>query len=659
MAMLSNPRPDAKTRWALLAGVVAVVLAGYWPILFNSFVDFDDNFYITANKEVMKGLTPETFLWAFKSINVSNWHPVTMLSHLLDVSLFGMAPGGHHGVGLVLAAMNAVLLVLVFERLTGNFYRSLCVGLLFAAHPIHVESIAWASSRKDLLSLFFALLTIHAYVRWVAAPTAGRYALMLTYFALGLMSKPSVITLPAVLLLLDFWPLNRSGAGPEEGFDAGVKAYVKKLPGLVWEKAGLLAISVVFSVVVFLVQRSAGSVAQVENMPIGARVLNTPVAYALYLKKLVWPDDLVFLYPHPVWRPLWVVVLSCVVLVAVTVLVVMIARKTDRRYLPVGWLWFLGAMIPMIGLVQVGAQSMADRYAYFTFIGLYIAMVWGAADLVARFKNARLWVTGAFVTVLAGLVWTTHAQARYWHDSVTLFNRHQAVAGFHAHIENNMGVIYLRKGEPALALGYFERVIKAEPGNAEVYLNYARALVMLKRYDEAETVYRKTVSLDPSQAVAWLRLGLIASGTGRVDEAEKIYAAFAKARPDLAEPFFYLGQIREQKGDAAQAQALYREAIQKNPRFVAGYEALGELLEQKGDHAGAGEMFARAEPIYREAIAVNSADADAYNGLGRALAQKGDIRGAEAMFAKAVELAPGNTLAQTNLARARAILGGK
>jgi protein O-mannosyl-transferase len=648
-------KPSPRARWCTLAAVAFTVVLAYWPMLLNGFVDFDDNLYITANKQVAKGLNTETFLWAFSSINVSNWHPVTMLSHLLDVTLFGMNPVGHHAVSLVLAALNAVLLVLVLERLTGSFYRSLCVGLLFAAHPIHVESIAWASSRKDLLSLFFALLTVYTYAGWTRQKSARGQALMAVFFVLALLSKPSVITLPAVLLLLDFWPLNRAGAGP--GFDGAVKAYVRALPGLVKEKAGLLAVSVTFAVVVFLVQRAGGAVAQTQDVPLGARALNAVVSYARYLKKLAWPDDLIFLYHHPVWWPTGIVLLSAALLAGVSMALIAQARESDRRYLAMGWLWFLGAMVPMIGLVQVGAQAMADRYAYFSFIGLYIVVVWGASDLLAWKKAPRALVVGAMFAVTACLAWVTHVQTQYWHDSITLFNRAVAVGGSHPHIENNMGVIYLRRNEPAPAAAHFEKALAGQTRDARIYINYAKALVQLNQLSSAKAAYQKAVEIDPSQAIAWLRLGMIQVGTGRVAEAEETYRGFAKARPDLAEPFYYLGQIHEHRGDVSQADGFYRQAISANPRYLGAYESLGDLLVRNGDSAGADVVFSKAEPLLREAIAANPADAAAHNMLGTVLAQRGDIAGAEKLFARAAELAPENQDARANLARVRGILG--
>lgn len=651
--LLSSVKPSTGARWCLLAAVALTVVLVYWPILSNGFVDFDDNSYITVNKHVQKGLTPETFIWAFTSINVANWHPVTMLSLLLDVTVFGMQPAGHHAVSLVLAAANAVLLVVVLERLTGSFYRSLCVGFIFAAHPMHVESIAWASSRKDLLSLFFALLTIYAYAGWTARRNGWRHAAVLVLFLLALMSKPTVITLPAVLLLLDFWPLRRAGG---EGFDGAVKAYIRAVPGLLKEKLGLVATSAVFSVVVFFVQRAGGAVVEVEQAPLNMRLLNAVVSYARYLKKLVWPDDLVFLYHHPGWWPIWMALLSAAVLAGLTAAMIWVARACDRRYLPVGWFWFLGTMVPMIGLVQVGVQSMADRYAYFTFIGLYIVIVWGVADLAQRARMPRAALTaGAGVAVIA-LGVAAHRQARVWHDSITLFTHHLRVAGSHPHVENNLGVLYTRGDQPQLAVEHFEKSLSLKPGSAEVYINYAKALLKLNRVSDALAAYQKAVALDSSQALAWLRIGMIQAAAGRGDEAEKTYEAFAKACPELGEPDFYLGQLREQQGDVGQAEALYRKAGQKNPRFVAAHEALGNLLIQKGDMSGADAAFAKAEPLYREAIAANPQDAEAYNSLGTILAQKGDIAGAEKLFAKAVELAPENRLAQENLVRARGIL---
>jgi protein O-mannosyl-transferase len=641
--------PSSTTRWALMALIAIVFAIGHFGMLANQFVAFDDDQYIFLNKQVAQGLNTQTILWAFTSPNVGNYHPLTMLSHLLDVSLFGLNPAGHHATGFTLALINCLLLAHVIFKLTNAFYRSIAVALLFAAHPIHVESIAWASSRKDALSFLFVTLAILAYTRATNPSTSSpsssstrdtghgtrdestsstsggtrdtghgtRDLLLLPsfFFFLALLSKPTAITLPAMLLLLDFWPLNRANAPAGAPLSQSIKIYLRALPRLILEKAPLLALALLFSILTFLVQRAQGAVAQSETFPLPARLLNAIVAYALYLKKLLLPTDLTFLYPHPTWWAPGAVALAALALLLAISLSLYLAFKHKKPYIPVAWLWFLGVMVPMLGLVQVGVQSMADRYAYLPFIGLYILIVWSLADLSSHLRLPPWLAPGALALCTCALTALSFQQTAYWHDSQSLFNQQLKVAGPHANIENNLAVTLMQMNKLEESLPHYQSALATSTNKAPIHANYAKALAKLGRTQEAQDQYRQALTLNPSLAAAWMALLKLQDADGQADKIPNTLMAFRAGCPTLAEPAFFLARIKAAQGDTAAAQSLYREAIQKNPGFV-----------------------------------------DAYNPLGILLAEQGDIAGAEPLFAKAVELDPSDTLARDNLARARQLL---
>ncbi len=352
-----------------------VTTAAYLQITRNEFILFDDDQYVTENIHVLHGLTFESVRWALTTGHAANWHPVTWLSHMADIEVFGLNPAGHHLTSLLLHIFNSVLVCLVLERLTGVFWPGACVAALFALHPLHVESVAWVAERKDLLSAFFWFLTMGAYGFYVECPTRGRYAAVVAFFVFGLLSKPMVVTLPVVLLLLDYWPLGRLCG------EAGRRP--SKALALLLEKWPLLLLAVLSGVVTFCAQQSAGAVSSLEKTPLSARIANASVSYIEYIRKTFWPSHLAVLYPYPrMGIPAWQVLAAASAILGVTLYV--IAKAERRPYLAVGWLWYLVTLVPVIGLVQVGSQARADRYTYIPLIGVFIMMAWGAADALER-----------------------------------------------------------------------------------------------------------------------------------------------------------------------------------------------------------------------------------------------------------------------------------
>lgn len=393
----------------LLGGALALLtVLAFLPSLGNGYVILDDPLYVTSNPEVRQGITREGAVWALTANVANNWHPLTVLSHMLDVEVFGLPPAGHHLTSLLLHLAGVLLLFEALRRMTGAVHRSALVAALFAVHPTRVESVAWISERKDVLSGLFFMLALLAYLGWVRRPSAGRYLLVALALTLGLAAKPMLVTLPCVLLLLDFWPLGRRGLGR-----------------LIREKIPLFALSAASCLVTLHYQKT--SMAPLDVLPWDLRLANAAVSYATYLGKAFLPRNLAVLYPFPMEIPAWKTAGAVLLLAAVTALAVWRARKSP--WLLVGWLWFLGTLVPVIGLVQVGRQAMADRYTYLPFIGLFLAVVWGLAELTER-RGALRPVLGALaILVILGLVGMTRAQTRHWRDGVTLFRHALAATG--------------------------------------------------------------------------------------------------------------------------------------------------------------------------------------------------------------------------------------
>src|SRR3984893_5317135 len=423
----------------------AAVLVSYSPVIHHGFIDYDDNEYITDNRHVRAGMTWATVEWAFTTYDDANWHPLTWLSHALDCELFGLNPAGHHGVNVLLHAANAVLLFLLLQSATGFRWRSLMVAALFALHPMNVESVAWASERKSVLSMLFFLLALYAYVWYTRRPGLRRYALVAFFFALALLSKPQVIALPFLLLLWDYWPLGRIGApvlpGPE-----GQGENVPRLSSrwLVFEKLPLLLLSAASALITMKAQEAGLAVQTFSQYSPLLRLETGVVSYVRYLEKALWPSKLVALYPHPTkLYPAWQTGAAVVLLLLITALVI---RARDRRYLSFGWFWFLGSLVPMIGLVQVGFQAMADRYAYIPFIGLFLTITWLAADWAQARQIPGRWLAIPAVCCLLALGTLTYGQVGYWHDSSSFWLRTLALTRDNYVAQNKLGALLLHQG---------------------------------------------------------------------------------------------------------------------------------------------------------------------------------------------------------------------
>ena len=595
--------------------VATVVL--YYPAIHHPFVNYDDDGFVTENVHVQSGLNWDTVEWAFTTYDTANWHPVTWLSHALDCQLFQLDPAGPHGTNVLLHALNAVLLFWILLQATGSAGRSFMVAALFALHPINVESVVWIAERKNLLSMLFFLLALGVY-RWYArAPRPRRYVVVALLFALGLMAKPQVITLPFVLLLWDYWPLRRMFADGECAATGSATVFpARSFSRLVLEKLPLVALSVVDAVITIKAQRVGGGMN--PDVSLSARLANAIVSYARYVGKAVWPTRLAPMYPHP-GNSLakWEVLAALLFLLVVTALVIAARR---HRYLPVGWLWFLGTLIPMIGLVQVGRQAMADRYAYLPFIGLFVMICWGVADCVgasSRWLASRrveattvgaapvpshrpigaILLATVCVGVLVALVPVAHRQIDYWGDNVTLWSHTLQVTTRNYEAEEDLGEALLAKGEQADAMPHFSRATELDPHQALPHMYIAAYDQRQGKLQEAIEQYRKALSVSQNKsrnARAFGNMGHAYLDLGDMAQARENLQKAVGLDPHKMEIWIDLGLAKQKSGDLGGAIQAYSEGVKVKPTDV-GYLLLARALEQSGrqDEAATARQRAR------------------------------------------------------------------
>src|SRR5438874_6677754 len=588
-----GPAPAiARPGWQpILPPLLALLsLAALWPVLQSEFVVLDDDAYVYSNPVVRNGLTWAGVQWAFTTGHEANWHPLTWLSHMADVSLFGLNPAGHHATSLVLHVLDTLLLFVVFRDLTGARLRSFWVAALFAVHPAHVESVAWVAERKDVLSTAFWLGTMWAYGRWVRQRTAGRYTVMLVFFAAGLMAKPMLVSLPLVLLLIDFWPLQRFGR--------------ERMRSLITEKIPLFLLAATSSAVTFLVQRAGGAVGTLEKYPLWARAGNAVLAYVKYLKIFFWPVDLAVLYPHPGTSLSPGKVLAAgLVLVGLTVGVVALKRRAP--YLFVGWFWFVVTLLPVIGLVQVGFQAMADRYTYVSFIGLFVALAWGVPALAGRRRWAQSLVRAAAVAVIVAAALAASAQVRLWKNTETVFIHALATTKNNFVIENNFGDYLTNSDRAADALPHISEALRIRPDSFEAHVNMGRSLVALGRLDDSIPHFSRAARIDPHSSVALNNLARAKFLQGEGAEAIPLYDAAAAAAPALAEPRRWLAIADLLAGNTPAALSQLARAVELEP-FSQEWRRLLEGVreyERSPAAAAASELRGRLAAEHRNAAA--------------------------------------------------------
>ncbi len=643
----------------------ALVLAIYWQSTDFAFINLDDNQYVFDNPAVLSGLNWASFKWALTAFHSANWHPLTWLSHILDIKMFGLNAGGHHAVNIIIHLINSLLAFAVFRKMTRSFWRSAIVAALFAVHPAHVESVAWVAERKDVLSTLFWLLTMFAYVRFVKEkqeeggnldgeietvgkpetnqeidesvenslssflPFSASYILVIVLFALGLTAKPMLVTLPFVLLLMDFWSLERLKT-------------LKDLPALLVEKIPFFVLSAASCYVTILAQRSAGAVETLDYLPINTRLVNSLVSYAKYIVTLFYPVNLAVLYPYDRSFPAWQIIGAVVLLVGVTAFCIWQIRT--RKYLLMGWLWFLGSLVPVIGIVQVGSQPLADRYTYIPFFGLFIMLVWGAADIFEKFKINKSVFFALFAVAVVVLSILSFRQVSVWRNNETVYRHALAVTRDNFLIAHNLcytltlesrldeaepfcrdsirikpnfyqgyntlGILQVKRGQYPEAAQNFREVLQNMPNNSLAYANLALALALEKKPEEAEENLEKAVRSDNDtvQKDVWINalnaLAITYSEQGKFEKAAENLARIlaldnnnVDARGNLALTFYHLKRYDE-------AQKLVESTIQLDPKQPVPYNTFGLILLDQNRRVEAAGLFEKAlqlKPDFAEA----------------------------------------------------------
>ena len=622
--------------------LVAITFVAFSGVLESQFVNYDDEVYVTGNAHVLSGLSVATARWAFTTTEGANWHPLTWLSHLLDVTCYGLDAGKHHLSSLLFHAANTVLLFLLLARMTGALWRPAFAACLFAIHPLHVESVAWIAERKDVASTLFWLLTLFAWLRYVEARSVARYVLVVALFALGLMAKPMLVTLPFTLLLLDDWPLRRAAS----------------LNDRVWEKAPLFAMSVASCVVTIVVQRSGGAVQTLLSMTFPDRLANAAVSYASYLGKTAWPAALAVFYPFAKGIPAWRVVGSSIVLSAITAIVVRLRRRAP--FLAFGWLWYAVTLVPVIGLVQVGGQAMADRYTYVPLIGIFIALAWGLAALAKKSRPARFAASAAAVATLFACVGLTRAQVAHWSDSTALFTHALGVTSDNWLAHNNLGLVLFDAGKTEESIAHYREALRIVPNYVEAHNNLGNALEKLGQRDEAMEHYRLALQLRPDYPRVHNNLGVALSNQGRSAEAIAEYREALRLDPGYAKAQRNLARELSESFETLNAQGLALAGANRLPEAIASFQravaARPESAEVRNNLAGAlaasGRIDAAIEQL-EQAVRLDPNNAAAHYNLGSSLFQVGRVAEAIAEFERTLELEPDDADARAKLTEAR------
>lgn len=664
MCMLTESSRSAK--WVAVLLLILATTITYFPVKDSEFIDLDDDVYVTDNPWIQQGLNLQSISWAMTSLREGVWNPLTWISFMLDYQLFGLNPAGYHLTNLVLHLGSVLLLLGVLYRMTERFWPSLLVAALFALHPLNVESVAWVTERKNVLSTLFWMLSLWAYLEYLRKPVWQHYVGIMGFLILGLMSKQMLVTLPCALLLLDYWPLRRLG-------DNG-KEFRVRLPHLVLEKVPLFAAVLGAGLLTLIAAHTDDALPSLEKLSLGVRLANAPLSYALYLKKMVWPMDLAVFYPHPgsTLSPL-AVALAILVLAGIS-LGVWWGRKS--RYLVVGWLWYLGTLVPVAGLIQVGGQSMADRHTYIPAIGIFIMLIWGVAESAQAMRLRTAWLATASLGLIISMMVLTRQQLGHWKDSITLFEHTVAVTEGNYLVHNNLGTALLEQGNVDAAIENFSRVLEirphsdrglynmalalraqgkieesahylaralqSNPSMAEAYNNLGIILIAQKRLEDAITLFKEALEIAPRMEQAHSNLGTALISQGRVDEALVHFLKAVELNPYKAKAYNNLGAVMDLQGRSEEALSYYQRALELSPTSVLTYNNMGKTYMDLGN-------LDQAATHFSEAIALQPDLADAHFHLGLVRTDQGNIQGAITHFQQVLRLNPAHGEAQQQL----------
>ena len=649
---------NKKFKYLIVILLILISFIAFGRIMANDFINFDDDIYITGNNYIKSGINTESIKWAFTSSHAANWHPLTWLSHMLDWQLFGANASGHHLVNLLLHIGSAILLFLFLNKTTGSLWPSAFVAAMFALHPLRVESVAWASERKDVLSMFLGMATIYVYALYVENHKLSKYFLCLALFALSLLAKPMLVTLPFLLLLLDYWPLGRwqKALKPQllpVGNKGGLvknKAKQRKtnstkykkisiplvdrsktIRSLLVEKLPFIFMAIASSIVTIWAQSNGGAVAYLEQLPFLDRILNAIVSYVQYLIKMFWPVNLVIFYPYRQFLPFWQVFGAASILLGVSIAVIYAIKKVP--FLFVGWFWYLGTLVPVIGLMQVGFQSIADRYTYFPSIGIAIILTWGVIYL-SKVKLRKIIIIPT-VIILTALTFLTWQQCGYWKNSNSLFSHVLQATKDNYLAHNNLGLALAAEGKNEEAIAHYLKAIEINP-YCKAHFNLGVALVAQGRIEEAIAA----IKLNPNQQEAHFGLSvvLVARGKnlvaqGRIEEAITHYLSAIKINSDNADAHCNLADVFVQQNKIDQAIEHFREAVRITPSSFAALNNLGVNLEKQLKHDEAIEY-------YRRAVQIEPKNPGIYFNLGVALGNKGELKEAANNFRLAIKIKP-------------------
>jgi protein O-mannosyl-transferase len=657
----------------------------FWQLKDCGFINLDDNVYVYENAYVQSGLNWKSIIKAFSSELVEksgNWHPVTWLSLMLDYQIFGLNPFGYHLINLLFHVMNTILLFLILRRMTKTLWPSAFVAALFAIHPLHVESVAWIAERKDVLSTFFWMLTMGAYSYYVEYPGLRRYFFVLLFFVLGLMAKPMLVTLPFVLLLLDYWPLHRfQETKPDYKIQTEVFNFVPfneqeekseknnmvketlevKKPAdpaykwsliypLLWEKVPLFALAILSSIVTYIAQQKGGAVSSIETLPSVVRIGNAFVSYIAYIGKMIWPSNLAVLYPHPMLLVFWQVLGSIFLLIAITLVVIWKAKKSP--YLATGWLWYLGTLVPVIGIVQVGSQAMADRYTYISLIGLFITVAWGVPDLLKKWHFRKEILFTLSILIILCLSIKTWTQVGYWQDSITLFDHTLKVTDNNSFIYTNRGNSYSRLSNYIQAIHDYSNAIDIQPDDVNAYYNRGCAYTSLGNYRQAIEDLNRAIDIKPDYAYAYNGRGAAYNGFGNYKQAIEDYGRAIEIKPGYAEAYYNRGTAYNSIGNDRQAIEDYNRAIGIKPDYTMAYNNRGVSYSKLGQYQLAIEDF-------NKVMRLKPDSADAYYNRGNAYVVLGQYQLAIEDFNKVIRLKPDYTDAYYNRGNAYVAFGQK
>ena len=663
-----NAKTDSRIFIFVSLCLVSLIIGVYFQTIQFDFVGYDDELYVTENHIVQKGVSLEGIKWAFTTFHSANWHPLTWLSHMLDYELYGLNPAGHHWTNVEFHIANTLLLFFILFKMTGAVWRSAFVAALFALHPLHVESVAWVSERKDVLSTFFGLLTVVAYSLYVKKSSIKYYILVFAFLSIGLMAKPMLVTLPFVLLLLDFWPLKRfqfDNLRPSQS-DEKIYFYFKGSSYLILEKIPLLIPVVISCILTFFAQKSEGAVKALESLSLTGRIANAFVSYINYVLKAIWPHKLAIFYPHPGdTLPAWKIIGAAFLITCACFLAIRAAKKYP--YIVFGLFWYLGTLVPVIGLVQVGEQAMADRYTYIPLIGVFIIVVWGILDLFnKRFRDRRSEVggqgleissvvldpfnqgrfqkilMGIFATIiLAALSWTTFLQLRYWKNGVTLFEHAVKVTERNHKAHNNLAIA-LGPIDIDRAIFHYKEALRIHPKYVTALCNLGLAFYNKGNHDEAVSYFTKALKINPQKTATRMDRANVLFLQAKHEKAISEYRDILKIDSENANAHFNLACMLDARKKVEQAEYHYNETLRIDPKYSNAHYNFGNILLSQG-------KIKEAVIHFVEAIKIKPDFVQAYNKLGLILLKQRKFKKADFFFSKALEIDPGFSEARANL----------